>query len=221
MHSLWRFRPSLIQEQADRRSTWVLGCCIPQSSLADVITLQTFILEILTTLDNIFASCRWFKGGAVCVAHERGATYAEVQRRPGSRTGFKHYAIAPGFRMAVLGCTKSNFGFVERGKKSYSVCVSLGFSYCVIGPTIQASQFITDIETFPRIRFLLWFHLLIYGFSMGSWSPADLSKLPSNYCFFPVSEYYFLSSREPKSLLLGLRDLRTHLSSPLLYIHCQ
>lgn len=43
MHSLWRFRPPLIQEQADRRSTWVLGCCIPPSSLANVVTLQTFI----------------------------------------------------------------------------------------------------------------------------------------------------------------------------------
>lgn len=216
MHSLWRFRPPLIQEQADRRSTWVLGCCIPPSSLANVVTLQTFILEIPTTLDNILASCWRFKGGVVRVAHERGATYAKVQRRPGSRTGFKHYAIASGFRMAVPGCTKSNFDLGERGKRPYSVCLLEGgvsfsdFLIALLAQTFRHRNLLRTYRPFQESDSICKFMDSLWGLGL---------QVPSNYYFFPVSEYCFLLSRETKSLLQELRDLRTHLSSTLLYIH--
>lgn len=174
MHRLWHFRTSISQEQEDRRSSWALGFRVPPSLSANAVTLHCLNLEIPITLGNILASWRRLKGGFVRVAHERGPT---TPRFNGDRV----QALCNRFWLphGRARCRKSNFDWEDAWQKlDYWVCLLadgvssfLGFfslRYC-------PKQIITDIQTFPNIRF----HLLIFGFSVGSQSPANFSKCQS------------------------------------------
>lgn len=118
--------------------------------------------------------------------------------------------------MAVPGCTKSNFDLGERGKRPYSVCLLEGgvsfsdFLIALLAQPFRHRNLLRTYRPFQESDSICKFMDSLWGLGL---------QVPSNYYFFPVSEYCFLLSRETKSLLLELRDLRTHLSSTLLYIH--
>lgn len=101
------FSYSMSQGQAERRSTWALGfsvsrwVCSPTQSRC-----RLSFLKYQPSTTTSWHHGRRFKGGVARVTHERGPTYAKTS----TATGFKYYTATSGFRMAVSGCTKSNFG---------------------------------------------------------------------------------------------------------------